>query len=249
MTQYEVHFDIGFPASLGRDADSELARSMIADLPVLVRGHCIRICMFSSVAKITDDPEAKASAIHGAARALTGLKKMESALIGRQPLPELNQEALSWMRSVADAHASDLGPITEYRERAEIIVAELETTGDVATHHIEGLISFAYSTLHFAAVALTEAIQNAHLAHIEQTKAQAEEARGAARDAVDRIDTISRTVRLIALNAAVEAARAGEAGRGFSVIAQEIKSLSEATEAASSDVRRSIDGIIMGAHL
>ncbi|MEM1101814.1 MAG: methyl-accepting chemotaxis protein, partial [Pseudomonadota bacterium] len=170
-------------------------------------------------------------------------------IIGRAPIPELNAEALSWVRGVADAHSDTLAPLSEYRRRAEGIVADLETTGDVDTQKIEGLIAFAYSTVHFAAVDLTEAIQAAHLDYIETSRVQAETARGAARDAVDRIDTISRTVRLIALNAAVEAARAGEAGRGFSVIAQEIKSLSEATEAASSDVRRSIDGIITSAHL
>ena len=48
----------------------------------------------------------------------------------------------------------------------------------------------------------------------------------------------------VALNAGVEAARAGDAGRGFSVIALEIKSLSEATEEASGDVRVSLDGIL-----
>ncbi|MEL7301242.1 MAG: methyl-accepting chemotaxis protein [Pseudomonadota bacterium] len=249
MGQYDVHFDIGFPPAIGRDANTELARSMMADLPTLIRGHCIRICMFSSVAKISSSVEGKSSAIRGAARALQGLKNMERAIIGRAPIPELNAEALGWVRGVADAHSDTLAPLSEYRRRAESIVADLTTTGDVDTQKIEGLIAFAYSTVHFAAVDLTEAIQAAHLDYIETSRVKAETARGAARDAVDRIDTISRTVRLIALNAAVEAARAGEAGRGFSVIAQEIKSLSEATEAASSDVRRSIDGIITSAHL
>lgn len=60
---------------------------------------------------------------------------------------------------------------------------------------------------------------------------------------LEKITQIARQTNMLSLNASIEAAKAGEAGLGFSVVAMEIKKLSEQTSTASKEIGSIISGI------
>jgi methyl-accepting chemotaxis protein len=54
---------------------------------------------------------------------------------------------------------------------------------------------------------------------------------------ITSVDDLAAQSKLLAVNASIEAAKAGEEGKGFSVVAQEVKSLAEQSKQATAQVR------------
>lgn len=85
---------------------------------------------------------------------------------------------------------------------------------------------------------LSAMIQDTHN-HVKQLN----QAAGNVTGIIDVINGLADQTNLLALNAAIEAARAGEAGRGFSVVADEVRTLAQKTVAATTNIVSIIDDL------
>lgn len=63
-------------------------------------------------------------------------------------------------------------------------------------------------------------------------------------DIIASVDDLSQQSNLLAVNASIEAAKAGEQGKGFGVVAQEVKNLSQQSKEATAQVRVILNDVV-----
>lgn len=171
-------------------------------------------------------------------------EKMET---GSQMLADTSSELSAMIEELSDG-------IVEQAERANIstrtiqemvkvindvnnLTVDLSTIVDTTSNRIEQ----GQETVN---IVNTTVANNAESAvKLEQATTALTDVSNQANHIVQLIGNIASQTNLLALNAAIEAARSGEHGHGFSVVAAEIRTLSEETTASVEQVQMMLDKI------
>jgi methyl-accepting chemotaxis protein len=152
-----------------------------------------------------------------------------------------SEETTQASNQVSDASQALAAGSTEQAASLEETTAALEEMTGMNTRNAESAKrakELASSTRH-AAESGSEHMERMKTAMGEIQSSGAEIAK-----IIKTIDEIAFQTNILALNAAVEAARAGEAGAGFSVVAEEVRSLAQRSAVASRESASNIEQAI-----
>jgi methyl-accepting chemotaxis protein len=144
---------------------------------------------------------------------------------------DVSSTDLARLSGEAGADASD---VSKRAERASMAVQHVAT----AVQQLEGSVGEISDQIG-SGLALNRTVEEAARQSDAAMNMLRERTQGIGQ-IVSLISEIAGQTNLLALNATIEAARAGEAGRGFSVVAQEVKSLAQQTTDATENVGRQL---------
>lgn len=135
------------------------------------------------------------------------------------------------VNSMAITMGEDIGKIDDNVVTLGIGTKEMKDANDKASVSMETVLSSSNKSSDIVNK-IAEQVQTTNDAVLEINKA------------VELIMNITSQTKLLSLNASIEAARAGEHGRGFSVVANEIKNLSEQSTEGATTIQSIADNIL-----
>ncbi|MDX5406017.1 MAG: methyl-accepting chemotaxis protein [Chromatiaceae bacterium] len=166
-------------------------------------------------------------------------------------------KVISTQEDAVDTLTAAFGRFSQLSHQQQQVIEDLITFGDNhEISYIDKIHDFAVQTgktidTFIEVTTFTSTSLNALTEQVNKITAEMPEVVKALHD----IDQIASQTNLLALNAAIEAARAGEAGRGFAVVADEVRALSnrsstfsESIQRKLAEINRQVDAINVSVH-